>query len=74
MADGSDHEQRAIEQVIARMRDVYATRVPEEQIRRIVQRIHQNFADSRIRDFIPLLVENAARQELAALAAMTLAG
>ncbi|HZP54182.1 three-helix bundle dimerization domain-containing protein [Actinocrinis sp.] len=67
MADGSDHEQHAIEQVIARLLDTYAARASEAQIGGIVHRIHQEFDESRIRDFIPLLVENAARQELAAL-------
>src|SRR5581483_3325049 len=67
MADGSDHEQHAIEQVIARLLDTYAARASAEQIGGIVHRIHEEFDDSRIRDFIPLLVENAARQELIAL-------
>lgn len=69
MADGSDHEQHAVEQVIARLLDTYAAKVSEQQIGGIVRRIHRRFDDSRIRDFIPLLVENAARQELAALPA-----
>ncbi|MFJ2839162.1 three-helix bundle dimerization domain-containing protein [Nocardia sp. NPDC087230] len=50
-----------IDQVIERL----ITRFPAEspaEIELLVRRIHARFAEARIRDFVPLLVEKAARQ------------
>ncbi|MFF5030450.1 three-helix bundle dimerization domain-containing protein [Nocardia salmonicida] len=50
-----------IDQVIERL----IARFPAESpaaIELLVRRIHERFADARVRDFVPLLVEKAARQ------------
>lgn len=38
--------------------------LPEAQVAQAVTEAHHRFADSRIRDFVPLLVERRARAEL----------
>ena len=56
-----DNESVQIDQVIERL----ITRFPAEspaEIELLVRRIHERFADARVRDFVPLLVEKAARQ------------
>lgn len=57
-------ERKAIEQVITRLTEAFTPAMPERQIYETVRRIHHGFDGSRIRDFVPLLVENAARKEL----------
>ena len=56
-------EHEALIHVIDRLRrrfpDVHA-----DEIRRIVHSIHTDFEHSRIRDFIPILVERLARDKL----------
>ena len=39
--------------------------VSQDKVQSIVGEIHARFADSRVRDFVPLLVEKRAQQELA---------
>ena len=57
-------ENTAIAQVVSRLTETFTPAVPGPQVRETVQRIHHRFDGSRIRDFVPLLVENAARNEL----------
>ncbi len=40
-----------------------------EQVAAVVQRAHAQFTDSRVREFVPLLVERRARAELTAVRA-----
>lgn len=61
-------EHIAIEQLVTRLTEAFAPAVPDQQINDTVARIHRRFDGSKIRDFVPLLVENAARKELRARA------
>ena len=49
-----------IDQVIERLIARFPAESPAE-IELLVRRIHARFAEARIRDFVPLLVEKAAR-------------
>ena len=57
-------ESTAITQVVTRLTEAFTPAVPGPQVSETVQRIHHRFDQSKIRDFVPLLVENAARNEL----------
>jgi hypothetical protein len=57
-------EHIAIQQVVIRLTEAFTPVVTDRQINDTVARIHHGFDGSRVRDFIPLLVENAARREL----------
>jgi hypothetical protein len=56
-----DNEAAQIDQVIERLIARFPAESPAE-IKLLVHRIHERFADARVRDFVPLLVEKAARQ------------
>ncbi|MGW6725617.1 three-helix bundle dimerization domain-containing protein [Nocardia sp. NPDC055029] len=56
-----DNESVQIDQVIERLIARFPAESPAE-IELLVRRIHERFADARVRDFVPLLVEKAARQ------------
>ncbi len=56
-----DNESVQIDQVIERLTARFPAESPAE-IELLVRRIHERFADARVRDFVPLLVEKAARQ------------
>ncbi|HWN31097.1 MAG TPA: hypothetical protein VNP03_00050 [Pseudonocardia sp.] len=63
-------EERQVEQQLAdleaRLVAQYADRgVNEGRVRAIVEQLRSQFADARIRTFVPILVERAARQALA---------
>ncbi|HEX4250138.1 MAG TPA: hypothetical protein VH008_31360 [Pseudonocardia sp.] len=63
-------EERQVEQQLAdvetRLVAHYADQgVNEGRVRAIVEQVRSRFADARIRTFVPILVERAARQELA---------
>jgi hypothetical protein len=51
-------ETRLVDQLAGR------TEITEERVRSIVRMIRERFADARIRAFLPILVERAARKEL----------
>jgi hypothetical protein len=57
-------EQVALAQLEARLTSVYAE-IPADRIAAAVHTAHARFADSPIRDFVPLLVERRARALLA---------
>ncbi|MGH6657154.1 MAG: three-helix bundle dimerization domain-containing protein [Actinocrinis sp.] len=59
-------ERRAIEHVISRLISTFAPGLGADDVARKVQEVYRRFEGSRIRDFVPLLVENCARRELAA--------
>jgi hypothetical protein len=56
-------EQLALAQVKERLTSTYAD-VPPEQVSSVIQSVHARFEASKIRDFVPLLVERRARREL----------
>jgi hypothetical protein len=58
-----DDESLLVEQVIERLIARYPSVSPED-IELLVRGIHQRFDGGRIRDFVPLLVEKAARRIL----------
>ena len=55
-----------LDEVETRLVDQLAGRaeITEERVRSIVRVIRERFADARIRAFLPILVERAARREL----------
>lgn len=60
-----DDELLQVERVIERLITRYPSLSPVD-IEHIVRTVHKRLAESRVRDFIPLLVEKAARRDLAA--------
>ncbi|MGA4789225.1 three-helix bundle dimerization domain-containing protein [Nocardia sp. AB354] len=65
-----DEELIQVEQVIERMIACHPS-VPPGDIELIVRDIHKRFSDARVHDFVPLLVEKAARQAISIRAAGT---
>lgn len=59
-----DDELLQIERVIERLTTRYPAASPVD-VEHIVRTVHKRLAECRIRDFVPLLVEKAARRELA---------
>jgi len=57
------HEREAIHRIIERLRPHFPERRAEE-VERAVYRAYATFQHSRIRDFIPILVERLAREDL----------
>ena len=60
------NEQTAIDQLAERLTRLYPN-LGADKVAAIVHQSHDNFVDSRIRDFVPLFVERRARQRLAEL-------
>jgi hypothetical protein len=58
-----DEEMLRIEEVIARLIARYPS-IPPEDIEQAVRDIHKRFVDGKVRDFVPLLVEKAARRHV----------
>ena len=50
----------------ARLMEEYVGRsgVPAERVEQVISSVRARFADARIRSFLPILVERAARREL----------
>ena len=65
-----DAEDRQVAQQLrdteARLLDQYAGRagVTADRVMQVIASVRERFADARIRSFLPILVERAARQEL----------
>lgn len=57
-------ELKAIENVIARLSDAFAPQVSSDDVTHTVHEAYRRFEGSKVRDFVPLLVENSARREL----------
>lgn len=64
--DRSTAESRAMEHVAFRMREAFASRVSGRDIDERVRAAYHRFDGSKVREFVPLLVENAVRRELLA--------
>ena len=60
---GEFSEERAIGEVVARLTARYPSLDPT-QIASAVRQTYDGFASSRVRDFVPLLVERHVRAEL----------
>jgi hypothetical protein len=58
-------ERQALAQVTDRLADDFADRYSIRQVDRAVSAVHHRFNDVPIRDFVPILVERIAREELA---------
>ena len=61
---GATEELRALTGVVNRLAEKFP-QVPKEQIEDVVQQEHRSLDSGRVRDFVPLLVEHAARDGLA---------
>jgi hypothetical protein len=57
-------EQAAMERLVERLTGQFPE-LPRDEIVRTVHGEYAEYADSRIRDFVPVLVERRARRELA---------
>jgi len=57
------HERRELNEVVERLLQRFPD-MPEERVRAVVTRAHEKFVDNPIRDFVPVFVERAARDEL----------
>jgi len=60
---GNVSEVTLIEQVVDRLAATYSD-MPRADVAQTVTKAHNRFSDSRIREFVPLLVERRARAEL----------
>lgn len=60
-------EQVGLAQLVDRLRERFAE-LPEGEIRNTVHQHYEQFQDSRIRDYVLVLVERAARSDLRTLA------
>jgi hypothetical protein len=64
MVAGMPQEERAqIDAVQRRLTQKY-TELPHDHVAAVVQQVHARFNQSTVRDYIPLLVERRAREEL----------
>ncbi|MBC2638217.1 MULTISPECIES: three-helix bundle dimerization domain-containing protein [unclassified Rhodococcus (in: high G+C Gram-positive bacteria)] len=61
-----DEELLHIDQVIDRL-DARFPDLPRESIEQVVRSAHAHFANGKVRDFVPLLVERLAREKLQGL-------
>lgn len=59
----AQNETDAIDHVVGRLGQQFP-QLPAEEIERTVHDKYESFADSPIRDFVPVLVERAAREQL----------
>lgn len=60
---GSSHEEQAVEAVIDRLADRFP-QVDRGQIQDVVHDAHHKLDGNPIRDYVPVLVEHAARERL----------
>lgn len=66
MAIGKGNERDAIREVASRLSGTFAGDVATDEVDDTVERIYHRFDGSKVRDYIPLLVERGAKQELRA--------
>lgn len=60
-------EQRALDEAVGRLSERFPS-VDRQRIADIVQQEFDSFADAKVRDYIPVLAENAATAQLRAFA------
>ncbi|WAC57240.1 three-helix bundle dimerization domain-containing protein [Gordonia sp. SL306] len=66
---GDDDERRQINEVRTRLTEAYAGH-PSDDVAGAVEAAYRHFDGTRVRDFVPLLVERRANQELGGSAVM----
>jgi len=64
--DRATAESRAMEQLAFRLREAFVARVSDREIDERVREAYHRFDGSKVREFVPLLVENAVRRDLLA--------
>jgi hypothetical protein len=57
------HESRELNEVVQRLLERFPE-MQEERVRSVVAKAHEKFVNNPIRDFVPVFVERAAREEL----------
>lgn len=62
--DPTTRERQAMREVVHRLVRSFADSVPPEQVTRTVTTVHHRFDGKPVRDFVPVLVERFAREEL----------
>jgi hypothetical protein len=62
----TEDEARAVDQVAARLASRFPS-APGDRVAELVGSIHHRFDGAPIRDFVPILVEHAARDQLTQL-------
>ncbi len=62
--DQSVREEQAIRQVTDRLTTTFTPAFSQQEVTRTVAAVHHRFDGRPIRDFVPVLVERYARQEL----------
>jgi hypothetical protein len=65
-ADAAAHESRELNEVVERLCQRFPD-IQEQQVRTAVARAHDRFVGNPIRDFVPVFVERAVRDELSQL-------
>ena len=63
LADRRRAEAAALDHVVARLEDQFPE-LDRESVERIVRGRQDNFRQSAIRDFVPILVERSAREDI----------
>ena len=61
----SKQEKNAVDDMVRRLEVRYAD-LPPDRVKAVVTACHDSLSDKPIRDFIPVLVEHAARSQLRA--------
>ncbi|WP_433476476.1 three-helix bundle dimerization domain-containing protein [Spirillospora sp. CA-142024] len=64
--DSAVREHQALREVTTRLRKSFAATHTDEQVTRAVSDAHHRFDGKPIRDFVPILVERMAREQLRA--------
>jgi hypothetical protein len=64
--DRAPAETKAMEQLVSRLKEAFSPQVSDREIGERVEEVYSRFDGSKIREFVPLLVENAVRRELIA--------
>jgi hypothetical protein len=68
VADEVRYEHEAIARVLNALQTEFAGRLPAGTVADTVAAVHERFADARVREFVPLMVERRAHAKLAAIA------
>lgn len=63
-ADPAFREQKAMHEVADRLTKTFGAEYSPDRVTQTVATIHHRFDDKPIRDFVPVLVERFAREEL----------
>lgn len=62
--DATKREEQALHDVVERLTSSFAAAYSGAQVAEAVETIHHRFDDRPVRDFVPVLVERFAREEL----------